>query len=58
MTRHAGLGAIQLEADVQGVRIADMAKEERGCQDSALGIPVRTSLGIKRGYSNRKIGKE
>ena len=29
MTRHEGLGAIQIESDVQGVGVVDMAKGER-----------------------------
>lgn len=29
MTRHAGLGGIQIEADVQGVRVVDVTKGQR-----------------------------
>lgn len=50
MTRHEGLGAIQIESDVQGVGVVDMAKGERGWQDSC-----KKQL-VKREY--RKIGKE
>lgn len=55
MTRHTGLGAIQVDGDIQGVQSRwHGQRREQLTGLSALGIPVRTNGSKKRGYSNKE----